>query len=110
MKLCLTILKQEDLLDTIIKKYQDNGIYNITVIDSTSIVKEYRVENKRKVENIIGTFRHLVDYVNDDSVLIMNIVQNEKISVIKSILTNTVAYKNYNFFTIDINYIDGEIE
>ena len=84
MKLVVLILKDEELLDTFIKRCTNNNIKNITVLESNSYETEKIGSKRRHDSNILNSIRYMLDYYNDESRTILVPVNDEKLEEVKT--------------------------
>lgn len=105
MKLGITILKDENRLDDLLHKFKANDLKNITIINSNSKVSNFNDHKNR----IYGSLRTFFDYYNDESRIILNIINDNEIENLKNILKDTLQLNQYSFFTIEINDVEGNI-
>lgn len=110
MKLCTIILKEEEILDTLIKKLTINDIKNITVLESNTLASEYNNKPKKKDINIFGSIRYMLDYFNDESRVILIPIKDDKIDTLKKVVSNLVKKDDYLLFTLSIDNIEGTLE
>ena len=110
MELGIVILKEEELLETLIKRFTSINVKNITVLESNSLATGLGNKSKKKDINIFGSIRHMLDYFNDESRVLLIPTQTDKIDEIKSILADLVPKHQYLFFTVSIFNIEGMVE
>ncbi len=107
MKLVVLILKDEELLDTFIKKCTSNNIKNITVLESNSYETE-KIGSKRKHDShILNSIRYMLDYYNDESRTILVPVNNEKLEELKNIIKSLVPSEHYTLMVVNLEEIIG---
>ena len=109
MKFCITILKEEEKLEDLLRELKKNEIYNITTINSTSMVSDYKVKNIRKMHSVIGTFKHLNSFYHDDSLVVLTIIQDNQLAVLKDILNKKISKNDFTFISFKIEDFDGEL-
>lgn len=110
MELGILILKEEELLDTLIKKFTSIDVKNITVLESNSLATGIGNKSKKKDINIFGSIRHMLDYFNDESRVVLIPTRIEKIEEIKKVIDTLVSKQQYLFFTVAMSNIEGTIE
>lgn len=106
MNLCITILKEESLLNELIKKLNSSNIKNITILNSSSITSEKH--HRTKEISILGSLRYMMDYYNDESKVIL--IPTSDIETVKTIIADIIPNHQYLFFTINMNNIEGKID
>ncbi|MBE6144408.1 MAG: hypothetical protein E7169_02420 [Firmicutes bacterium] len=110
MELAIMILKEEELLDTLIKRLTSNDIKNITVLESDTFISENNNKNRKKDVNIFGSIRYMLDYFNDESRLIFIPIKNDRVDIVKNIVKDLIPSHQYLFFTIPMNNMEGNLE
>lgn len=110
MELAIMILKEEELLDTLIKRLTSNDIKNITVLESDTFISENNNKNRKKDVNIFGSIRYMLDYFNDESRLIFIPIKNDRVDIVKNIVKDLIPSHQYLFFTIPMNNVEGTLE
>ncbi len=108
MNLCITILKEESLLNELIKKLTNSDIKNITILSSTNVVTEK--SSRKKEISILGSLRYMLDYFNDESKVILIPCSHEKIEAIKLIIADLIPNHQYLFFSLKIDNVEGKID
>jgi len=107
MKLAILILKDEELLDTFIKKCTSSNIKNITVLESDSYETE-KIGNKRKnTSHILNSIRYMLDYYNDESRTILVPVNDEKLEEVKTIIKSLVPSEHYILMVVNLEETIG---
>lgn len=109
MDLCVIILKEEEILDTLLKKFTVEDIKNVTVLESDTVTCEQHKQKKKDI-NIFGSIRYMFDYLNDESRVILIPIKSDRIEIIKEIVSDIVPKHQYILFTIAINNIEGTLE
>lgn len=110
MELCLIILKEEDLLDDLVKRLTANDIKNITVLESNTFTSEHNSRNRKKDVNIFGSIRYMLDYFNDESRVILIPIKSDRIDVLKAIVKDLIPVHQYFLFTMQVNNVEGTME
>jgi len=110
MELCVLILREEELLDALIKKLTISDIKNITVLESNTYTSEYGNKSKKKDINIFSSIRYMLDYFNDESRVILIPIKSDKIDDIKTIISDLIPTHQYLLFTIPVNNVEGTLE
>lgn len=110
MELCVMILKEEELLDVLIKKLTNSDFKNITVLESETFTSEHKSKPKKKDVNIFGSLRYMLDYFNDESRTILIPTNCDRINIIKEIVKDIIPSPQYLLFTIPINNLEGTLE
>lgn len=107
MKLVVLILKDEELLDTFIKRCTNNNIKNITVLESNSYETEKIGSKRRHDSNILNSIRYMLDYYNDESRTILVPVNDEKLEEVKTTIKSLVPSEHYILMVINLEEIIG---
>lgn len=103
MKLGITILKNEDKLENLLHNFKINDLKNVTIINSNSKVSNFNNHKNR----VYGSLRTFFDYYNDESKVILNIINDNELEKLKKILKANL--NQYTFFTIEISDLEGNI-
>ena len=102
MKLAIIILKDEDKLENILHQFKKEDLNNLTIINS-----DFKMTNHNKHNRIYSSIRTFLDYENDESRIILNIVNTKQKTTMKEILKDNLENRQYIFFTVDINDLEG---
>jgi hypothetical protein len=89
MQLLLIVLNKNELLDTLLAKFMDNGIQGATILSSTGMVKE--LSKSGEYYPIFGTLRYLIDPDRQESKTIFIVLKNEQVEKTKEIVRQVVG-------------------
>lgn len=107
MEFCIMILKEESLLDSLVKALNKEAVKNITILNSLSVTNEKKHKNDI---SILGSLRYMLDYYNNEGRVILIPTKEEKVEVIRQVISDLVPNHQYIFFTLKINNVQGKVE
>lgn len=108
MKLSFLIIKEEDLLDDLLKKLTENKFENITIFDSNSCETEKGI--RRKQTNFFSSIRYMMEFYNDESKTLLIPTKKEKVELLKQTIKDLIPDHKFAFFTVDIGDVEGYIK
>ena len=106
MKLWLLILKEEDLLDDLVHRFQECDIQHVTVLKSDSVVEESKKKKNNEVR-MFGTLRYFLEYEHDESRVIYITTERDDMN---EIVRDLVPEHQYILFQIPVLGVWGKFE
>ena len=105
MKLALLILKEEELLDRLIKELNENNFHNLTTVNSESVA----INGNNKNVRVFSSLRYIMNYFYDDSRIMLIPVEEEKINDLFNVTSNILTKDKYTFLILPIDRIEGKL-
>ena len=100
MKLAILILKEEELLDKLIKSLNENNFHNLTTINSECVSSNGNNKNVR----VFSSLRYLMNYFYDEEcgyyVCLVNLDEDEMEKFMSSSFYNCPYYQLYDEYKI----------
>ena len=106
MKLWLLILKEEDLLDDLVHRFQECDIQNVTVLRSDSVVEESKRKKNSDVR-MFGSLRYFLEYEHDESRVVYVLTERDDVN---EIVHDLVPEHQYMLFQIPVVGVWGSFE
>lgn len=106
MKLWLLILKEEDLLDDLVHRFQECNIHHVTVLKSDSVVEESKRKKSNEVR-MFGTLRYLLEYDNEESRVLYITTDRDDVN---DIVSDLVPEHQYILFQIPVEGMWGKCD
>ena len=105
MKLAILILKEDELLDKLIKKLNENNFHNLTTINSECISPS---GNNKSVQ-VFSSLRYIMNYFYDDSRVIFIPIEEEKVDDLFKVTSNILTKDKYMFLILPVDRIEGKL-
>ena len=97
MKLAILILKEEELLDKLIKELNENNFHNLTTINSESVA----TSGNNKSVRVFSSLRYIMNYFYDDSRVMLIPIEEDKIDDLFKVTSNILTKDKYMFLIFE---------
>ena len=105
MKLAILILKEEELLDKLIKELNENNFHNLTTINSESVA----TNGNNKSVRVFSSLRYIMNYFYDDSRVMLIPIEEDKIDDLFKATSNILTKDKYMFLILPVDRIEGKL-
>lgn len=105
MKLAILILKEEELLDKLIKSLNENNFHNLTTINSECVSSNGNNKNVR----VFSSLRYLMNYFYDDSRVMLIPIAENKIDDLFKVAADILTKDKYMFLVLPVDRIEGKL-
>lgn len=108
MELCIMILKEYELFETLIGELKENNFKNITILESETL--KTKADYEKESNQILSIIKNLLDSFIEESQIVLVPIESERINHIKKIVKEIVSPSRYLLFTFPIYNIEGNLK
>lgn len=108
MKMSILIIKEEDLLDDLLKKLAEHKFEDITIINTNSCETEKGI--RKSQSNLFSSIRYMMEFYNDESRTLLIPVKKERVELLKTTVKDLIPEHKFAFCTLNIGDVEGYIK